>query len=124
MPSPQTLERFVASVERGAHDEVIAAFYAPHASMRENQQAPRRGRELLVEHERQVLARARSVRSQCMAPVFVAGDFVVIRWVFEFEWKDGRRTHMEELAYQRWEGEFIAEEEFFYDPAQLVAKQA
>jgi len=25
---------------------------------------------------------------------------------------------MEELAWQRWEGDRIAEEEFFYDPAQ------
>jgi hypothetical protein len=30
---------------------------------------------------------------------------------------------MEELAYQRWEGERIAEERFFYDPAQLIPKQ-
>jgi hypothetical protein len=28
---------------------------------------------------------------------------------------------MEELAYQRWEGDRIAEECFFYDPAQLAA---
>jgi hypothetical protein len=27
---------------------------------------------------------------------------------------------MEELAYQRWEGERIVEEQFFYDPAQRV----
>jgi hypothetical protein len=30
---------------------------------------------------------------------------------------------MEELAYQRWEGERIAEEKFFYDPAQLVPRK-
>jgi hypothetical protein len=29
---------------------------------------------------------------------------------------------MEELAYQRWDGERIAEEMFFYDPAQLVPR--
>jgi ketosteroid isomerase-like protein len=123
MPTQTTLQRFIACVERGAHDEAIAAFYAPHASMRENQQPPRQGCDLLVEHERRVLARARSVRSQCVAPVFVEGDRVVIRWTFEFDWLDGRRTRMEELAYQRWEGELIAEEEFFYDPAQLVPKE-
>jgi hypothetical protein len=124
MPSPQTLARFIACVERGAHVEAIASFYAPQASMRENQQPPRQGRDLLVEHERRVLARARSVKSQCVAPLFVEGDRVVIRWIFEFDWLDGRRTRMEELAYQRWEGELIAEEEFFYDPAQLVPKEA
>ena len=30
---------------------------------------------------------------------------------------------MEELAWQRWEGERIAEEQFFYDPAQLAPKR-
>jgi hypothetical protein len=30
---------------------------------------------------------------------------------------------MEELAYQRWEGERIAEEKFFYDPAQRVPRK-
>jgi len=123
MPSSRTLEQFIACVERGAHDEAIATFYAPQASMRENQQPPRCGRDHLVDHERRVLARARAVRSLCVRPVFVDGDHVVIRWIFEFEWHDGRHTRMEELAYQRWEGDLIAEEEFFYDPAQLVAKQ-
>jgi hypothetical protein len=52
--------------------------------------------------------------------VFVSGDNVVIRWIFHFEWLDGSVTHIEELAYQRWEGEQIAEETFFYDPAQMV----
>jgi hypothetical protein len=31
---------------------------------------------------------------------------------------------MEELAYQRWEGDRIAEETFFYDPAQRVPKRS
>jgi hypothetical protein len=30
---------------------------------------------------------------------------------------------MEELAYQRWEGERVAEEQFFYDPAQRTPRK-
>lgn len=119
MPSPETLERFIARVEANAHAEAIEEFYAPNASMRENNAAPRVGRDALVAHERKVLARAKSVCSQCVRPVFVNGDRVVIRWIFEFEWQDGRKTRMEELAYQRWDGERVVEEQFFYDPAQL-----
>jgi hypothetical protein len=66
------------------------------------------------------IARAKSVRSTCVRPVLVEGPVVVVRWVFEFEWKDGSATRMEELAYQRWEGERISEEQFFYDPSQLT----
>ena len=50
------------------------------------------------------------------------GDHVVIRWIFRFDRRDGSVVQMEELAWQRWEGERIAEETFFYDPAQLVPK--
>jgi hypothetical protein len=122
MPTQTTLERFIERVEHNAHADAIEEFYTPDASMQENQAAPRTGRDCLVANERDVLARARSVRSQCVRPLFVAGDRVVIRWIFDFEWLDGRRTHMEELAYQRWEGERIAEEQFFYDPAQRVPR--
>ena len=118
MPSPATLERFIARVEANAHAEAIEEFYTERASMQENNAPPRVGRDALVQHERRVLARARTVKSACVRPVFVDGDRVVVRWIFEFEWLDGSRTRMEELAYQRWEGERISEEQFFYDPAQ------
>ena len=118
MPTPETLERFIARVEANAHDEAVEAFYTENASLQENQEAPRIGRDAAVARERALLPRAASIRSTCVRPVFVNGDKVVIRWIFHFEWKDGTVTHMEELAYQRWEGERIAEETFFYDPAQ------
>ena len=119
MPSAATLERFIARVEENKHVEAIEEFYTQGASMRENFAAPRLGRDLLMAHEAKVLSKAASVKSTCVRPVFVDGDRVVIRWIFEFTYADGRSTRMEELAYQRWEGEKIAEEQFFYDPAQL-----
>ena len=124
MPTAETLERFIARVEENAHVEAIQDFYTEDASMQENQSPPRVGRELLMARERAVLANARSVQSKCVRPVFVNGDNVVVRWVFDFEWLDGTKTHMEELAYQRWEGERIAQETFFYDPAQRAPKPA
>jgi hypothetical protein len=123
MPTPDTLERFIARVEQNAHVEAVEEFYTANASMQENQAAPRIGREAHVANERKVLARARSVTSKCVRPVFVSGDRVVVRWIFRFEWNDGSVTQMEELACQRWEGERIAEETFFYDPAQRVPKR-
>jgi len=123
MPTPETLERFIARVEQNAHAEACAEFYTQDSSMQDNQSPPRRGRDAHIANENKVLARARSVQSTCVRPVFVNGDKVVIRWIFHFEWLDGSVTHMEELAYQRWEGEQIAEETFFYDPAQRVPKR-
>ncbi|HEY6511750.1 MAG TPA: nuclear transport factor 2 family protein [Burkholderiaceae bacterium] len=120
MPSANTLERFIARVESNAHVEAIEEFYTENASMRENMGAPRVGRETLMAGERATLARVRSVQSRCVRPLFVDGDRVVVRWIFRFEGHDGRVRELEELAYQRWEGERIAQEQFFYDPSQFV----
>ena len=124
MPSADTIERLVARVESNAHDVAIEEFYTIDSTMQENQAPPRVGRDAHVANERRVLARARSMYSECVRPVFVNGDRVVIRWRFRFDWADGTVTELEELAYQRWEGEHIAEEQFFYDPAQRVPKPA
>lgn len=124
MPTADTLERFIALVEQNLHIEVVEAFYTEDASMQENQSAPRIGRDSHVANERRVLSKAKTLTSSCVRPVFVSGDRVVIRWIFRFEWLDGTVTRMEELAYQRWEGERIAEETFFYDPAQRVPIKA
>jgi SnoaL-like domain len=118
MPTAETLERFIARVEQNAHAEACEEFYTADSSMQENQSPPRAGRDAHVANERKVLSRAKSVLSKCVRPVFVNGDRVVIHWIFRFEWLDGTVPHMEELAYLRWEGERVAEETFFYDPAQ------
>jgi len=124
MPSQETLERFIARVEQNAHAEAIEEFYTADATMQENQSPARAlGRDAHVANERKVLARARSVSSRCVRPVMVNGDHVAIRWVFRFEWLDGSVTEMEEVAWQRWEGERMAEETFFYDPAQRVPRK-
>ena len=119
MPTAATLERFIARVESNAHVEAIEEFYTPGATMQENNAPPRVGRDTLLENERRALALAASVTSHCVRPVFVNGDRVVIRWIFEFTYPDGSWRRIEELACQRWEGERIAEEKFFYDPAQF-----
>lgn len=122
MPTTATLEKFIERVEENAHAQAIEEFYTTDSSMRENQGESRIGRDAHVASEHRVFARAKSVTSACVRPVFVAGDHVVIRWKFRFEWLDGTATDMEELAYQRWDGERVAEERFFYDPAQRVPK--
>src|SRR6478736_5307230 len=120
MPSATVLERFIAAVESNRHAEAIEEFYTADASMQENNLPPRRGRDALVAGERKVLARMKTVRSRCVRPAFVSGDLTVVRWIFEFETLEGVRIRMEELAYQRWEADRIAEERFFYDPGQRL----
>ena len=61
MPTAETMERFIARVEQGAHAEAIEEFYSEDGSIRENQAPPRTGRANLVANERKALARATKV---------------------------------------------------------------
>jgi len=124
MPSAETIERFIAGIESNDHVKAVEEFYTEDATMRENRKPPRGPRSALVENERRVIARAKSVESICVRPAFVNGDYAVMRWIFRFAWLDGTTSELEEISYQRWEGERVAQEEFFYDPAQFVRKPA
>ena len=119
MPNRKTLDAFVALVRCEKHDQAIARFYAEDATMQENLGPKRKGRDTLVTGERAMLARHKSVRTTLVPPVFVEGDFVVLHWIFEFMRMDGSIMRIEELEHQRWDGEKIAEERFYYDPAQM-----
>ncbi|HEY5338648.1 MAG TPA: nuclear transport factor 2 family protein [Rhizomicrobium sp.] len=119
MPNRKTLDAFLALVQSEKHDQAIERFYTDGATMQENLGAPRKGRDTLVAGERAMLARHKAVRTTLVPPVFVEGDFVVIHWIFEFMRMDGTVMRIEELAHQRWEGDKIAEERFYYDPGQM-----
>jgi len=118
MPSRERVLALVAMVEAGKYVEAIDAFYAEDATMQENDDPPRGGRDVLVAGERKVLAAHKDARTLPGSRFLLEGDRVVIHWTFEFTKPDGRRFRMEELALQRWRGERIAEERFFYDPDQ------
>jgi len=122
MPTKETIHRFITRVESNAHEEAVLEFYAQDCVIRENLSEPRHGRDMQVARERALLARATAITSRCVPPIFQAGDHLAIRWVFEFHWPDGTMTRMDEIALQRWEGERIAEETFFYDPIQNIPK--
>lgn len=119
-PLQASVDAFIRLVEAGQTVEAMERFYAEHASMQENAEAPRTGKPALIAHERAALASIARLQARCVRPVFTAGDRVVLRWVFEIEDRKGRCVRFEELAYQRWEAGLIAEEQFFYDPGQLA----
>lgn len=118
MPARETVEAFMAQVLSGAHVEAIRDWYADDASMQENQDPPRVGREVLMEAERQALARSAEVRTELLSPIIVDGDRVAIHWRFTFVSRKGHAASFEEIAWQEWRGDKVWRERFFYDPAQ------
>jgi SnoaL-like domain len=119
MPSRAAVEAFIADVIGGDHVGAIERWYAPDASMQENQAAPRVGRDALIAGEAKTLARVAGVTTELLAAPLIDDEQVAIRWRFTFALKDGRSFTQEEVAWQIWRGERIWRETFFYDPAQI-----
>lgn len=119
MPTRERAQQFIALVERGEYIRAIEDFYHLNASMQENGQSPRVGRQTLIEHERAVLAGLQDMRTRRVETFLVDGDCVVINWVFEMTGRDAKVRTLDELALQIWDGDRIAVERFYYDPAQI-----
>ena len=119
MPARERVQALVAMVEAGRFVEAIEQFYAEDATMQENNAPPRGPRAKLVEGEKKTLAAHKEVRTLPGTTFVVEGDVAVIRWRFVFTRQDGTGFRMEELAHQRWRGDRIVEERFFYDPGQI-----
>ena len=119
MPSTAIVQDFLFTVEAGRFVEALERFYAEDASMRENIEPPRIGLETLVEYERGVMTAFKSITGYHLGRVLIGGDQVAIRWRFEFVGTSGEARTLDEIAWQRWRGDRIVEEQFFYDPKQL-----
>jgi hypothetical protein len=120
MPSPATLEAFVATVEAGDFVGAIERWYAPDAWMRENLGPLRQGRERLMQEEAAMMGQFTNISAARQGPPMVSGDQVAIRWRFEFFTPQGLGRVLEEVAWQVWKDDRIVEETFFYDPAQMA----
>lgn len=118
MPSRDRVQAFIALVERAHYVEALEQFYHPDATMQDNQQPPRLGLERLIADERATMARFQTMKTDKVSDLLIDGDKVMIRWKFTFTPAQGPPMVMEEITLQRWAGERIADERFFYDPRQ------
>jgi ketosteroid isomerase-like protein len=118
MSNRDRVQALIAMVEQGRYDTALESFYSDDASMQENLDPPRRGLKGLVEGERRIMAGFREIRTRKVTTFFVEGDRAVINWVFDFVGRDGSTFTQDEIAVQRWRGDKIVEERFYYDPAQ------
>jgi ketosteroid isomerase-like protein len=122
MSTSENVKALIALVEQGKFLEAIEQFYAPDATMQENLGPLRVGLPVLLENERQVLARTPGIRLERVGSVVVDGDTAAINWVFLLTYAEGRTMRLDEVACQEWQDGKIVRERFYYDPSQLQAR--
>ena len=117
MPTRERVQAFVAMVEAGDYVEAIRQFYTDDATMQENLGIIRTGRDTLLAAE-DIVLKTVQITTRPGTVFTVDGDRVAVNWVFDIVLADGRKYALDELAWQFWRGDRIAQERFYYDPAQ------
>ena len=118
MPARETVDAFIALVEQAKYVEALEGYYTSDSTMTENQESPRVGLAAHIASERAVMGAFKALKTHPVSRVLIDGDLVMINWVFEFTAENGQKMIMDEVALQRWDGDRIVAEQFYYDPAQ------
>jgi len=119
MPSREQVQALISYVEQRREVEAIRAYYAEDAQTQENTAPPTVGLPALIEKEERFLASLVAMHISRATSFVVDGDRAAINWVFEFTAANGQRMHMDEIAYQLWDGDKIVRERYYYDTASL-----
>ncbi len=117
MPSRKRVEQFIDAVVHGDHAQAIKDFYHADATMQENCEPPRRGRDNLIAHEKQAMGRLQEMKTHPPETVLVDGDDVMIMWTFDATDKQGVTRRLNEISHQVWSADGIMKERFVYDSA-------
>jgi ketosteroid isomerase-like protein len=117
MPLREHVQELISLVEAGRSVDAIDRFYADDVVVFENHELARAGRVACLAFERDAVARllepahSRALALACDEPTARA----FIEWQIRFRTADGRWMRMEEVAVQRWSGDRIVEERFYYE---------
>lgn len=118
-PSNALVRAFIKRVEQGDYVGAIAHYYHDDATVQENQDEPRRGRNALIAHEMDLLVRYGHIPLRKVERFAINGNMVFINWQFELNTACLGKRLFDEVAMQVWDGDRIRSERYYYDPAQI-----
>ncbi|MCB9233345.1 MAG: nuclear transport factor 2 family protein [Bacteroidia bacterium] len=106
-------------IDQGQMMEAFEQYYAPNVVMIEASGQVREGKDANREFEKQFIGMVKEIHGGG-APYITAdeaaGVTMVETWM-DVTFQDGNRVKMEQIARQKWEGDQIVEERFYYNAA-------
>lgn len=119
MPTLERVKAYITRVEQQDYVGALAHFYHADATMQENMEPPRVGRDALMAHEMDLLVRYGSTPARKVERFAVHGDLVFINWIIDMKVPGIGPRALDEITMQEWDGDRIRRERFYYDPAQI-----
>jgi ketosteroid isomerase-like protein len=95
--------------------EGFEKFYAEDVVMQENSEAPRAGKDVNREFEKQFFAMVAEWHEGKLVASAVNGDTTFSEWYMDISFKDGNRMKSSQVAVRKWKNGKIVNERFFYN---------
>jgi hypothetical protein len=118
-PSQALVRSLIRRVEQQDYVGALAHFYHDDASIQENRDPPRVGRDALIAHEMDLLVRYGQIHVRKVERFAINGDIVFINWQFEFDVAGVGKRQVDTVAMQTWDGDRIRRECLYFDPRQI-----
>ncbi len=100
---------------RGATLEAMELYYADDVEMQENEDAPRIGKLLCLEHEHISLSRVTNMKSRLLnQAIDFDNQIVMSEWQFVLTNKKEQTFQLTEVSVQYWRNEKIYKEKFYF----------
>lgn len=106
--------QFVAAVVDRNTTAAVCDFYHPYAVTTDGTEET---------DEDVTLACAPDIQAHRPETLLVQGDIAIIEWVFDIADQSGGTCRLHEISVQRWVGEKIAEERFFYEKSTIWSRR-
>lgn len=90
-------------------------FYSDTVVMQENEDLPRVGKPICLEHERKNLRRIKSMEAKLLSQAINENEKTVLsEWQYLFTTRDDKRLKLTEVSAQQWNNGLVVREKFYY----------
>lgn len=123
MPSIETVNKLIEAIGQGRIIEAFDEFYGEEVVMQENSEPETVGKSENRIREEQFVASVKEIYGGSFGPIIIDGDNVAYQSFMDFRTVDGLRIAKTQVAIQKWEGDKIVHERFFYDTSKMIVAE-
>ena len=95
--------------------EAFEEFYAEDVQMRENNEAPRVGKAVNREYEKQFVSAIEAFHGASITASAADGDVSFSEWDYDFTLKGSPRLQYSQVSVRRWRHGKVVDERFYYN---------
>jgi hypothetical protein len=95
--------------------DAFEKFYSPDVVMQDNDYPARVGKELNRQYETDFVNGLTEFRGAKVISTIISDGIAVVEWWFDYTHKDYGVRNYTQVCVQRWKGDHITEEKFYYN---------